>query len=269
MNTDFTLLEDLKNSFLDILPKALGIIAFIIISWLFLKLFLFFFKRFLKFSKLEVLNNKINNNEFLQTVNFEINLSTVIFKTIKWVLVLVLILFGAELFELENISKAIVSFLAYLPAALSSVAILVLGLYLASYLKGTIKKMLKSFDLSGSNSISAIVFYAIIFLAFIIALNQLGVNTEIITSNLSIILGGILLAFTIAMGLGSKDVITRLIFGFYTRKNLDIGKKIKIEDTIGTIISIDNICLVLQTDTTRIVFPIKTIVNKRIEILEN
>jgi small-conductance mechanosensitive channel len=268
MNRDFTLLEDLKNAFIEVLPKALGVIAFIILAWLFLKIVLFFIKRFLKFSKLDVLNQKINNNEFLRSLNFEINLSIVILKIVKWILVLVIIVIGAELFELKMISNAVISFLGYLPALISAILILSFGLYLASYLKETVKNLLKSFDMSGSKSISSIVFYAVLFISFIIALNQLGVDTDIITRNLSIILGAGLLAFTIAMGLGSKDIILRLIFGFYTRKNIEIGKKIKIDDIVGVVISVDNICLVLQTDTSRIVYPIKTIVNKKIEILD-
>tara|TARA_R110002072_G_scaffold172324_7_gene326382 strand:+ start:6623 stop:7432 length:810 start_codon:yes stop_codon:yes gene_type:complete len=269
MNTDFKILEDLKNSFIEALPTILGLLAFVIISWILLKLFLFLLKRFLKFSQLHLLNEKINGNEFLHTLNFKINLPVVIHKVVKWILVLIIVLIGSELFGLDRISDAVLSFLGYLPTLISAIVILTAGLYLASYLKETVKNLLKSFDLNGSNSISNIVFFVILVITVIISLNQLGVNTEIITSNLSIILGSILLAFTIAMGLGSKDVILRLILGFYTRKNLEIGKKIKIDTTVGSIISIDNICLVLQTDTSRIVYPIKTIVNKKIEILED
>lgn len=268
MNTDLTLLDDLKNTFFENMPKVLGVIAFIIIGWLVLKLFLFFIKRFLKLTKIDVLNNKINESEFLKTFNFEVNLSQIILKVFKWIFVLIIVLVGAELFELEKLSLGVISFLGYLPTLFSAIAILIVGVYLASYLKETLKNMLNSFEMSGSNSISGALFYVVLFISLIIALNQLGVNTEIITSNVSIILAAALLALTIGIGLGSKDIITRLIFGFYTRKNLEIGKKIKIDTTVGSIISIDNICLVLQTDTARIVYPIKTIVNKKIEILD-
>lgn len=268
MNTDLTILDDLKNAFYQNLPKVLGVIAFIIIGWLLIKLFLFFLKRFLKVSKVDVLNKKINDSEFLKTFNFEINLSQIILKGAKWFFVSLVVLIGAELFEMEKLSLGIISFFDYLPTLFSAIAIILVGIYLASYLKETVKNLLKSFEMTGSNSISGVVFYIILFISLIIALNQLGVNTEIITSNVSIIIAAVLLALTIGMGLGSKDIITRLIFGFYTRKNLEIGKKIKIDTSIGIIISIDNICLVLQTDTSKIVYPIKTIVNKKIEILD-
>jgi hypothetical protein len=43
-------------------------------------------------------------------------------------------------------------------------------------------------------------------------------------SNLTLIVGSILLAFNIAFGLGSKDLIKRLLFGYYSPKNLQIGE---------------------------------------------
>ncbi|WP_170062791.1 hypothetical protein [Polaribacter filamentus] len=46
----------------------------------------------------------------------------------------------------------------------------------------------------------------------ITALNQANVETDLITNNLSIIFVSILLAFALAFGLGSTDVIKRLLF---------------------------------------------------------
>lgn len=171
MNTDLTLLDDLKNTFFENMPKVLGVIAFIIIGWLVLKLFLFFIKRFLKLTKIDVLNNKINESEFLKTFNFEVNLSQIILKVFKWIFVLIIVLVGAELFELEKLSQGVISFLGYLPTLFSAIAILIVGVYLASYLKETLKNMLNSFEMSGSNSISGALFYVVLFISLIIALN--------------------------------------------------------------------------------------------------
>lgn len=268
MNTDFKILDNLKSAFFEFLPLVLGILAFILISWLLLKVFMYVLKRFLKVSRLDLLNKKINKNEFIQKLDIEINLSLIIQKIVKLLLILIILLVGADLFGIDKLSDALLSFLLFFPNLIVAIAIVVMGLYLATFLKDNVKNILKSFDLSGSNLISSIVFVIILFTAFIIALNQLGINTEIITNNLSIILGAALLAFTIALGLGSKDVILRLIFGFYTRKNIQVGKTIQIDDTKGVVVAIDNICVVLKTDTSKIVYPIKTIVNKKIIILD-
>ena len=93
-------------------------------------------------------------------------------------------------------------------------------------------------------------------------------DTTIIKSNLTLVIGSVLLSFSIAFGLGSRDVIKRLLFGYYSRKNLQIGQKIKINDTIGVIDTIDNICMVLNTEEGKMVFPIKDIVDSQIKIIQ-
>ena len=96
---------------------------------------------------------------------------------------------------------------------------------------------------------------------------QAGIDTEIITSNLTLILGSVLISFTIAFGLGARDVITRLLFGFYSRKNFEVGQRIKYKKIEGTIQQIDNICITVKTKEETIVIPIKDFVDDKVRIL--
>ena len=120
------------------------------------------------------------------------------------------------------------------------------------------------------NGFSNIIFYVILIFTIITSLNQAGVNTDLITNNLSLILGSIFLTLAIAFGLGSKDVIYRLLLSFYTNRNFEIGQRIIIDEEVkGTIISINNICMIVQTETEKVVYPIKMVTNKKIRIIED
>ena len=166
----------------------------------------------------------------------------------------------------RSVSLQIGKLLEYLPQFITGLLIFVFGVYMASQAKKLVHNMIKSLDAGGAKAISTIVFYLILVFVSITALNQIGVDTEIISNNLSYFIGAALIAMTIAVGLGSRDIVYRLILGFYTKKNLEIGMKIQIDDTVGRIISIDNICLVLQTDTDKKMFPIKKINNTTVKI---
>ncbi len=268
MEIDFTLINDLKQIILDSLPRIIGVITYIIAAWLILKIVLFIFKRVLKFSKISFLNERINENDFVKSFNFEIKLGVILLFFIKWITILILIIIGADIFEMNKISEGVSEIIQFLPTLFSAILIVLVGVFLGSYFRKALKKMMSSFDFNGSNSISSAVFYIILVITFIVALNQLGINTDIITNNLTIILGAALAAFTIAFGLGSRDIIQRLIFGFYSRKNFEIGQHICINDQEGIIVHIDNITLIIQAEDKKIVYPIKQIVNQKIEILE-
>ena len=88
MKFNLKLIEDLKTIVIDSLPKILGVIAFIIISWILIKLILMVVKRILKFSRIELINSKINENELFNSVNITIDLNKILLNFLKWFLVL-------------------------------------------------------------------------------------------------------------------------------------------------------------------------------------
>lgn len=265
---DLRLLENLLESIYKVTPKILGGIVLIILGWLVLKLVLFILKKSLKLTRIDELVAKFYDKNPIFSSAVKIEPTKVILFFVKWFLILVLVIIGADMLGLTMISAEIGKLIAYLPKFISAILIFILGIYGAGLLRNALASMIKAFDLNGSKAISRIVFYVLVVFVSIMALSQAGIDTSVITSNLSLILGAFLLAFTLALGLGSRDVIFRLLLGFYSRKNFQIGQQIRIDDTEGEIIAIDNICMVLLcADNQKIVYPIKQVASKKVEIL--
>jgi small-conductance mechanosensitive channel len=116
----------------------------------------------------------------------------------------------------EVVSKEIGNLLRYLPRLFSAIALFMIGIYIARFVKNAIKGFYESFDLSGSKIISTLVFYIIAVIVTITAMNQAGIDTTVVTNNVTIILGAFLLAVAIGFGLGSREVIRDLLRTFYT-----------------------------------------------------
>ncbi len=258
------ILEDVVAS----LPTVLGFIAFVIVSWIILKVFLWIVKKALSKTKIDTWSEKLSKTEIFGNTAINIKFTKVILGILKWFLILVFVMAGAGIFGLTAVSDAISSFFSYLPRLLTALGIFVAGVYVGTLVKKSISGMFKSLEISGGNLVGNIAFYLIVVFLSITAFDQAGVDTSVIKSNLTLVIGSILLAVTIAFGLGSKDIITRLLFGYYSRKNLEIGQKIKIKNIVGVIESIDNICVVLLTDNGKIIYPIKDIVDTEVEVLE-
>ncbi|MEQ6123508.1 small-conductance mechanosensitive channel [Pseudotenacibaculum sp. MALMAid0570] len=265
---DFSFLRNLWNDFIDFLPKLLLGLGFLILVWILLKVILYLVKKALGFTNIDRLPEKLKIDEIFGESKIKIEPTKIILKTVKWILILIFVIIGSELLGLRMVSEQLGNVIAYLPKLISALIIFGVGIYIANMVKNALTSMFKSLELTGGNLVGNIAFYLIAVIVSVTALNQAGVNTDLITSNLSLILGSILLAFTIAFGIGSTDVIKRLLFGYYSRKNLQIGQKIKIDQTIGVIESIDNICLVINAEEGRMIFPIKDIVDAQIKIIE-
>ena len=265
---DFTLLKGLYHDLMDVLPSIIGFVLFIIAGYFFVKIVLHIVRRLLRVAKMNRIKAKLNEKLSIAGNAFQIDPAKIILGFVKWILILILIIIGSDIFNLTMVSGFAGDLLTYLPRLLAAIAIFVVGIYLASLVKGALQRLLQSLNLSGSKAIGLIVFYVIVVFVAITALNQAGINTALITNNISLILGIFLGAFALALGLGSRDIVHRLVLGYYSKMNFKVGDRVKIGDQSGTIVAIDHISLVLKTAEERIVYPIKQISDQQITILD-
>jgi hypothetical protein len=250
----------------DVIPNIVLAIITIIFGWLLAKIVVGIIRKTLKLAKADKLDDKINEIEIFEGKKLNFNIIKIITKAVKWFIYIVLLIVISDILGLSIISEGIKSVLAYLPKLLTALVIFTLGLLLANAVKNAIRSFFESMELSGSKIISQIVFMLLLIFISITALNQAGVNTEIITSNITMIMAAFLLAFAIAFGLGAQKVVGDLLRTFYARKTYEIGQKIQFKDIKGEVESIDSISVVLKTDEGKLVIPIKDIVENQIKI---
>lgn len=255
-------IENFSTTGLSLL-KALLVLLF---GWLFIKILLSILKKTFKAIKIDKLGDKLNDIEIIEGKKLNINISKIVLTTIKWALLIILLIVVSEMMGLSIISEEIGKLIAYIPQILSAAIIFVIGLFIANFVKKSIQSFFKSFELSGSKSVSQLVFFIILALVSITALNQAGINTDIITNNLNMIFGAFLVAFALAVGFGAKDVVADLMRAFYSRRLYEIGQKIKFKNIEGEIEAIEDITVVIKTKEGKVIVPIKELVENQVEI---
>lgn len=250
------------------LPTVLGFIGFVIFSWLFIKIFLYVIRKILAKTNIDQWSEKLSETKIFGDTTINIVLTKVILGVLRWFLILIFVMAGSGIFGLTAVSDGLQSFFAYLPKLITSLAIFVAGAYLGTLVKKAIQGMFKSLDMGGGNVVGNIAFYVIVVFLSITALDQAGIDTSIVKSNVTLIIGSVLLAFTLAFGLGAKEAVARLLYGYYSKRNIVVGSKVRIDGDEGVVVAIDNICLTIENDKGKIVFPIKEIVDNKVEILK-
>lgn len=256
--------QKIFDEILNALPTVLKFFGFVIFSWLFIKILLYVIRKVLSKTNIDEWSKKLSETKIFGDTTINVVLTNVILGVLKWFLTFVFVMVGAEMFGLKAVSEGIQNFFAYLPKLLTALGIFVGGAYLGTVVKKAIQSTFKSLDLTGGNLVGNIVFYVIVVFLSITALDQAGIDTSIIKSNVTLLIGSILLAFTIAFGIGARNAVERLLFGYYSRKNFQIGATVKIGEVEGKIMAIDNICLTLLVGDEYIVYPIKEVVDSKI-----
>ena len=257
-----TITEELAK----VVPNLLGALAVLIIGWFATKIVVGIVKRALKLAKADTLDDKINEIELFEGKKLNFNVIKIVSKFVKWIMYIMIIIIVSDILNLTMVSEEIQNLLRYLPKLFSALIIFTIGLLLANFIKKSIKSFFESMDLSGSKIISQIVFMLLLVFISITALNQAGVDTEIITSNITMILAAFLLAFSIAFGLGAQKVVGDLLRTFYARKTYEVGQVIEFNDIKGEVEAIDNIAVTLKTKEGKLVIPIKDIVESQVKI---
>jgi len=265
-NLTFETLSEIIKDIAAALPGLFGAFVVLLFGWLFIRITRFILKKVLRIAKIDRISDKINEAKIFGESKIKVDISTLLLSFVKWLLWLVFIIVAADIMQLSVISEEIANLLRYLPILLSAMVIFMIGLYAARLIKKALVSVFDSMGVGGSKIISSIVFYIIAIFVTITALNQAQIDTSIITSNITMILGAFLLAAALGFGLGSREVIRDVLRTFYTRKNYAVGDNISIGETKGTIDSIDNISMTLNTEEGKVVIPIQEVVENRVQI---
>lgn len=261
-------LSTMWDEIVKVFPSIIGALIVLIIGWLFTKILVRLVRKGLKLAKADKLDEKLNQIEIVEGKKLNFDTIKIVSTFVKWVIYIMLLVVVSDILNLSIISEQISKFLGILPQLFVALVIFTLGLLFANFVKKALQSFFESMDLSGAKIISQIVFFLLLIFISITALNQAGVNTEIITQNLTLILGGFLLSFCIAFGLGAKAVITDLLRTFYTRKTFEIGQKIEFQGQTYEVDTISNISVVVKNANGKLVVPIKDIVESQIKVLD-
>ncbi|CAL2095635.1 conserved membrane protein of unknown function [Tenacibaculum sp. 190130A14a] len=185
-----------------------------------------------------------------------------------WIVVLFFLVVSSNVLGWTIVSQEIGELFRYIPKLLSGIIIVIIGLYIARFIKHTILKAMSSLEMSGSKALSSMAFYIVLIFVVITALNQIGVDTLIINQNLTIIIASTILSFAIAFGFASRNILESFISGSYSRKNLEIGTEIIIDGFQGEIVKVDAVTFNVDNGKTIKVFPLKILTNINYEIIK-
>ncbi|MEL6191392.1 MAG: hypothetical protein AAFR66_05050 [Bacteroidota bacterium] len=271
LQTSFT--EKIMSSFsnvigelMAVLPDLIGAILILLIGWILSKVVSSIIAKVLTKIGLDKLADKLNETETFTENHISVKPVGIIKNFIYWVLMLIFILSAAETIGLNIVTEQVGALIAYLPKLFTAFIILAIGFYIADAIKGMIARSAKTFGISAWRAMSNGVFYILLIAIIITSLNQAGINTDIITSNIYIILGGVFLAFAIAYGFAARNVLSSILTSFYTRGNFEVGQVISIDGFKGQIVKMTNVSLTLFTGKEYVVFPLSRLINDKVII---
>ncbi|GAA4417949.1 hypothetical protein GCM10023187_50860 [Nibrella viscosa] len=204
--------DDIENTgitfsrqFVGFFPRLIGALLLLLIGWLIARAVRWGVEKLLKTIRFDNLTAKVGIDTFLQKGGIQHSSSYLFATMIYWILMLIVFEAFFNSLGLEVISGLLNDIILYVPNIIVATVILIIGMYLADFVRGLVVAALRNANIAQAGLIGLAVRVLMIFLVFAIALSQLRIAQDIITAVVTLVLGAFCLALAIAFGFGARD----------------------------------------------------------------
>lgn len=142
----------------------------------------------------------------------------VVGKLLFWLIMLIVILLAASALGIENINDVFVNLVGYIPSVFAAIIVIILGMILGEFVRALILASAGGF--TGVPTLAKVAKAVVITISVFMALQQMGVAAEIVTTAFTLILGAVALATALAFGLGNTKLA-----GEITRRWYESGRR--------------------------------------------
>jgi len=139
-------------------------------------------------------------------------------RLVFWLVMLMVIFLSSAAFGLDRLSEMFVMMLNFIPTLVAGIVIIILGIILGEFLRGLI--LASAGAVEGVTTLAKLAKAAVVMIAVFMAIQQVGVAEEIVTTAFTLILGSVALAAGLAFGLGNRELA-----GEITRRWYESGRK--------------------------------------------
>ena len=139
-------------------------------------------------------------------------------RLVFWLVMLMVIFLSSAAFGLDRLSEMFVVMLNFIPTLVAGIVIIILGIILGEFLRGLI--LASAGAVEGVTTLAKLAKAAVVMIAVFMAIQQVGVAEEIVTTAFTLILGSVALAAGLAFGLGNRELA-----GEITRRWYESGRK--------------------------------------------
>ena len=228
----------LGNSIVTAAPKvAIGIVL-VILGLIAAKVVEVVFRTILVRVRFDNAIERFNIDKALQRIGFRQKLSLSLPKLIYFLVIILLVRTVSDALGLSAISDAIGAFFSYLPNIIAAFLLLILGSTIGQSAGNMVTQAAESAGIEFAPALGKLISGLILFIVAMMAIGQLKIDTQMVRIVTCFVLGAGALAFGLAFGLGTRDIVRALVVGFYTRKILEVGKRVDIDGQSGVLTAV-------------------------------
>ncbi|HOK79274.1 MAG TPA: hypothetical protein PK303_01020 [bacterium] len=210
--------KELINKLGGAISKLLfGLLVFIV-GWIVAKVFKILATKFLKMLKIDKLVEDSGFREILLRGQITKEPSELLASVIYWLLLIVVVFLSINVAGVPIPPDVIENLLSFIPKIIIGLILFIAALLVGNIVEGVVNTAAGNAGIQKSYVLGKTAKTVIIIFGVVLALDEMGIGGNFVTSVFNIILASGALAFALAFGLGAKDVVKNWLEEFLTKK---------------------------------------------------
>ena len=205
-----------------------------------------FVRKMLGWIKIGKLAEKTPFRRIARSLGYGKGIEELLSRLVYWALLLVFLATASNIIGLTEVAAVIGNIFSYIPRIAAALIIVILGAYIARILRETVYTLLSGTRVPYTRGIADAARILVYIFVIIFALDQLGLDTYILISNLNIVLAGFALAFAVAFGFGFRSAAGNMVAVHYLKKMIRPKDRIRSGELEGRVQRIGRVGVFLE-----------------------
>ena len=244
-------LTKIVTDIINFIPNLVNGLIILLIGYLIARLVRWILSSILRQLKFDPLIERTGITGSLRGLGVKTPLSWIVAQTIFTFLLLSFLITSTSLMGLGAVAQLLERLLGFLPNLIAAVIIFLLGGVVAQFVGNLVTSVGAVSGLGYAGRAGRIVQYMISLFVVVLALGQLGVDTAILVTAITIAIA----AFGLALGLGARGVVYNVLAGYYMRQRFPNGQPIAYFDVRGEVSSVGSVNTLVRTSEGEVVIP--------------
>ena len=246
------------NNFLESIsaysPRIFWALLVLLIGWLLARLFRAISQRLTKFG-IRVLSRNRVVNQAIERSNLQEQAPRIIGIIMYWVVLLFFVSVAVERLDLGVATTIVSSVTLYLPRILIG-AIIILIFFIASNIAfSAVNRSAGSIGVGYARLLGRLAQFLVLTLGIVVGAEEMGIESDFLTAMVTIVFAATLGGASLAFGLGSGLAISNIVSSHYLNRIYKVGQIVRIGNTQGRIVAINQTGFVLDTDDGQLLVP--------------
>jgi hypothetical protein len=183
-----------------------------------------------------------------------------------WLVLLFFVAAALETLGLPVVTGALNRVAYYLPNVLAGLVVIFAGIILGTLVRGAVTRTAASAGVDFGTAVGSLAQGTVVLVAIVVALEQVGIEAQVLIVIVAIVLGTTLAGAGLAFGLGARTAVSSIIASYYVAQAYRIGQLVRIGGVEGKIIQTTPTAVFLDTPQGRVLVPAKQF-NEEVSLL--